>query len=317
MNRLFTVIICGMLLPLGLWAQAEVMGSIQFDSTELLIGDQVHGRIILNAPEGTEVIFPLVSSFWKDDKYEIVQITDQLKNNADGGIEVVTQKLVISFWDTGDYQLPPLPFAYTKDMKADTAWAEAPIIRVDFPQGITGDTTYMAPIKPMMEEHYTFMDFIKAILPFLGVTLLLLAVAFGVYFFTKWQQAAREKRERLSPEELALKQLAVLKSSDLLEEKAFAEFHTEVSLIIRKYLHNRFRLKALEAPTSEILPQVNYEHLEESLILDLKEVLETADLVKYAKASPLDRANQFALDYIQRMLDYVQRRLDEKETLEK
>lgn len=317
MNQLFTVIICGMLLPLGLWGQAEVMGSIQFDSTELLIGDQVHGRIILNAPEGTEVIFPLVSSFWKDDKYEIVQITDQLKNNADGGIEVVTQKLVLSFWDTGSYKLARLPFVYTKDMGSDTVWAEAPIIRVDFPQGITGDTTYMAPIKPIMEEYYTFMDFIKAILPFLGVTLLLLAVAFGVYFFTKWQQTVREKRGRLSPEELALQQLAALKSSDLLADEAYAEFHAEASLIIRKYLHNRFGLKALAAPTSEILPQVTYEHLEESLIVDLKEVLETADLVKFAKASPLGRANQFALDYIPRMLDYVQHRLDEKETLEK
>jgi hypothetical protein len=317
MNQLFAVMITGLLLPFALWGQEEPMAKVQLDSTELLIGDQLHARIILNAPEGKEVIFPLVGSFWKAKNYEIVRITDQIKNNAEGGIQVVTQNVVLSFWDTGNYQLPPLPFTYTKGTEVDTTWAEAPMIRIDFPAGITGDSTYMAPIKPILEEHYTFMDYIYMALPFIGVTLLLLAVAFGVYFFTQWQQAMREKRKQLSPEELALKRLAELEESSYLAEKEFAAFHTEASSIIRTYLNQRFKIKALESPTSEIIPQVNYEHLEESLIIDLKEVLETADLVKFAKASPLDTANKFALQYIRRMVDYVQHQLDEEESIKK
>ncbi len=317
MNRLIAILICGLLLPLGLASQSEVMGSIQLDSTDLLIGDQVHGRIILNAPEGQDLIFPAVATLWKDKNYEIVQITDQLKSNGEGGLQIIKQEFVLSFWDTGSYQLPALPFAYTNDMQADTVWAESPVIKVRFPDGITGDSSYIAPIKPILEEHLNIMDYLRAALPYIVVTLLLLAVAFGVYFLTQWQQAQQSKRKKLSPEALALKQLNALQESSLLAERAYPTFHTQISLIIRTYLNGRFGIKALESPTSEILPQVTFEHLEESLILELKEVLETADLVKFAKASPLDQANLFAMDFIRKMIAYVQRRLDEEKFVDK
>jgi hypothetical protein len=45
---------------------------------------------------------------------------------------------------------------------------------------------------------------------------------------------------------------------------------------------------------------------------NLKEVLETADLVKYAKASPLAAANQFAIDYIRNLTAFVTEKLNEE-----
>lgn len=92
-----------------------------------------------------------------------------------------------------------------------------------------------------------------------------------------------------------------------MEREEWAEFHTGISWIIRSYLRLRFRVRALEATTNQLLDRLNYEHLEQSLLLELREVLETADLVKYAKASPLAAANDFSLKFIHKMLEYVER----------
>ena len=39
--------------------------------------------------------------------------------------------------------------------------------------------------------------------------------------------------------------------------------------------------------------------------MELKELLETADLVKFAKASPLAVADKFAADYIRKLVNWV------------
>ena len=96
---------------------------------------------------------------------------------------ITKQEFAISFWDTGSYQLPALAFAFTKGDKADTVWAQVPEIRVDFPAGITGDSSYMAPIKSIMVEKRTLMDYFYAVLPFILLFVGLLVVAFLIYLF--------------------------------------------------------------------------------------------------------------------------------------
>ena len=98
----------------------------------------------------------------------------------------------------------------------------------------------------------------------------------------------------------------------LIEDKRFADYHGGISSIVRAYLHNRFGLKTLESTTPEVLRIVNSEHLPDHLQKEMKEVLETADLVKFAKASPLDSANQFAIDFIKKMIVAVQEKLNQE-----
>jgi hypothetical protein len=288
------------------------VATIKFDSTDLLIGDEAKGSIILNAPEGLNITLPYVIEHWKDKKFEIKALSDQEIKNGDGGIQITTQTVVLVFWDTGNYQLPPLPFVYIKDKGPDTFYAEVPMIRVDFPAGITGDTAYVAPIKSIMGESKTFWDYILDYQNFIFVLLGIIAVAIVGYLAMKIVRAAQERRKKITPEEKALQELERLLEAKLIEEKRFADYHQGMSFIIRTYLHNRFGLNALQSTTQEVLKMVNYEHLPDTLQKEMKEVLETADLVKFAKASPLDRANQFSIDFIKKMVDAVQEKLSQE-----
>jgi len=265
----------------NLWCQSEVIATIKLDSTHLLIGDQLKGSIIVNTPQDEDIIFPIVSDYWKNEQLEILSLSNQEQKNATRGIQIISQKIAITFWDTGTYQLPPLPFAYNSTTTSDTIYAKISDIRVDYPLGITGDSTYMAPIKPILAESRTFMDYLYSILPYLLLLFGLIGVAIIIY---------------------------VVVAMELPKQGEFQEYHTAISLIIRNYLYNRFQLKALEATTNQILQMVNYDYITERLQSELKEVLETSDLVKYAKASPLDSANEFAANFIRQLI---------KETLER
>lgn len=310
MNRTIGILLYCIFITIGLWAQP--VATIKFDSTDLLIGDEAKGNIILNAPEGSNVTFPYVTEHWKDKNFELKALSDQEVKNGDGGIQITTQNIVLVFWDTGYYQLPPLPFVYIKDKSPDTFYAEVPLIRVDFPTGITGDTAYVAPIKPIMGESKTLWDYIIDYQNIIFILLGLMAVAIVGYLAMKIVRAAQERRKKISPEERAMQELQRLLEAKLIQEKRFADYHGAISSIIRAYLHNRFRLKALESTTQEVVKMVNFEHLPDHLQKEMKEVLETADLVKFAKASPLDSANQFAVDFIKKMIDAVQEKLNQE-----
>jgi len=194
MNRTIALLLYYILLPIGLWAQP--VATIKFDSTDLLIGDEARANIILNTPEGLSVTFPYITEFWKNEKFELKALSDQEVKNGDGGIQITTQHITLIFWDTGNYQLPPVPFIYINKNKPDTFYAEAPLIRVDFPAGITGDTAYVAPIKPIMVESKTFWDYIAGLQYSLFGLLGLVAVFFILYYTMARVRNAQIRRRK-------------------------------------------------------------------------------------------------------------------------
>lgn len=312
MNRTTGVLLYCILINIGLWAQQPV-ATIKFDSTDLLIGDEARGNIILNSPEGMSINFPFVTEYWKDKKFELKALSDQEVKNGDGGIQITTQNVVLIFWDTGSYQLPPLPFVYIKNNRSDTFFAEVPLIRVDFPAGITGDTAYVAPIKSIMGEAKTFWDYILDYKLFIFIFFGLIAVLVVGYLAIKIVRTMEARRKQLTPEGKALKELERLLHANFIDQKRFADYHEGISQIIREYLYNRFQLKAPQATTKDVLKMITLDHISDALKLEMKEVLETSDLVKFAKASPLDSANQFAAEYIRKLVDAVQEKLNNEQ----
>jgi hypothetical protein len=312
-----TIIILSICFCSTLWCQSDILATLKFDSTNVLIGDQLRGSIIVNAPQGKEISFPTASEYWKGKNIEIFNLSNPEKLNAEGGKQIVKQAISLIFWDTGTYILPALPFGYINGDKTDTIFTKEISISVSYPPGVTGDSTYMAPIKPILEESKTFWDYIMDFQSvFIGVLSFLL-IAGLAYFVFKMQKAAAARRGKLSPEGKALNELQKLLDRDLIKVGQFSEYHESISWIVRDYLHERFRIKALEAITSEILESVNNEHMSDALKRDLKELLETADLVKYAKASPLASANEFAAEYIRKLVAATLEKLNEEKSSNK
>jgi hypothetical protein len=138
---------------------------------------------------------------------------------------------------------------------------------------------------------------------------MLLLAFLAFYAFVQYKNRAKEVVPQTA-EEIALKQLEALTQSDLLTQQRYKEFHTSISFILRTYLNNRFDIRALERPTSSFMPSVKQHRLlEASLYEEFKTVLEHADLIKFAKASPLDIANKKALNFCFELIESVQAKL--------
>ena len=96
--------------------------------------------------------------------------------------------------------------------------------------------------------------------------------------------------EPLRPEEIALQELERLLADDLLVRGEIHVFHLRISDILRRYIENRFGLKAPERTTEEFLTELSQARSENALLgrhkILLAGFLTQCDLVKFAKHEP-------------------------------
>jgi hypothetical protein len=293
---------------LQLWSQATV--SIKLENNTVLIGDQLKATLIVNYPKTSEISLPSFNLYWKGENIEILNISDKIAEDGPDGQQIIKQNLSLVFWDTGTYVLPKLPLNVSSSGLTDSIYTEELQVTVKYPQGLTGDSSYMAPIKPILAESKNIWDYILdyqyVILAFLSIVVLI-ALA---YLILKYRKSVQHKKSILSPESKAKKALEELIHLDLISKGKEALYHERISWIMREYLFDRFQLKTLESTTSEIHQLLLSFDFDEKLKKELLEVLETADLVKFAKASPLPSAHQFALNLANRWIDDVLKQLE-------
>ena len=88
-------------------------------------------------------------------------------------------------------------------------------------------------------------------------------------------------------DEAALKKLQELLATGWLDSGKLKEFYSGLSDIVRGYIENGFQCPALERTTSEILRDLRkIPQFDAHIILELRELLEEGDLVKFAKFKP-------------------------------
>lgn len=313
LKHYFFLLFCLIGCSWGILAQDKGQANIFMDSTTFLIGDQISMELVVNVPAGYTPTFPIVDELLEKEKLEIV---DQKERELIKGKPNYTYKqaFILTAWEPGSYQIPALKFAYKNNGELIEFESASLMLTVIAPQ-VTGDSTYVADIKTILAESPNFMDQVYAFFthPVVVALIILLLAFLAFYAFMQYKNRAKAIVPK-TPEEIAIEQLDALTQSDLLTQHKYKEFHTSISFILRTYLNGRFTIKALERPTSAFAPQLK-EHplLRASLFEEFETVLEHADLIKYAKASPLDIANKKALSFCFELIESVQEKLSQSE----
>ena len=126
----------------------------------------------------------------------------------------------------------------------------------------------------------------------LWILLLILLLGGGGIFFL-WLRSqnralprADTEEQALSLEDQTLLRLNRLFDSDLLKKGKVKEYFLELSEILRRYFEKRFEILAVESTTAEVLKDLNKKEIPSALLEKVREALETADLVKFAKWKP-------------------------------
>lgn len=122
-----------------------------------------------------------------------------------------------------------------------------------------------------------------------------------------WKIFTRVREEvrlaRMNPKERALHELDRLLAKDLLARNLVKDFYVELTMIVRRYIERRHRVRAPEQTTQEFLRAVSSDpRFAPQVVERLKQFLEAADLVKFAAWTPdsgaVENAVSSARDYL-------------------
>ncbi len=137
------------------------------------------------------------------------------------------------------------------------------------------------PLQLPEEPDYTFL--------IIGIALFTLLTAVAVWFF--W---LRKKKVILpAPDEIAL--AALMRARSLISSNQPLQYSTELSLILRRYIEARLRIKSTRQTTKEFFAGLTDNPQHESILPEdhterLKECLEECDMAKFARYAP-DRSS--------------------------
>ena len=129
----------------------------------------------------------------------------------------------------------------------------------------------------------------------IALALLGLIIVVGIVYLIIRYLVRRVKEHRMSPVERAWVELERLLKKGLPGRGRYKDFYVELTMVVRRYIQRKYGVKAPNLTTEEFLHEFKGD--------ELKEFLESADMVKFAgvKATPemADSATQSARKYLE------------------
>lgn len=274
--------------------QVTVKASI--DSTHILIGDQLKLLLEIEKPKDLDVQFPQVPDTFstqvevvKRTKIDTFKLDDKLR-------EKLTQTLLITSFDSGMHQIPPFYFKLKDGTMLDSAATRALAFQV---HGMKIDTT-KGPVDIKMP--YSAPVSLKEVIPFILGIILIAAIIFFIFYYIKWKKKnvplfSKPEKPAEPAHIVALRELDRIKNQKLWQQEKLKQYYSEVSNTVRTYIERRFDVPAMEQTSAETIGLFKQrKDLINGTTLDqLQHILSLADLVKFAKYTPLADDNNLTL----------------------
>lgn len=285
---------------IGLQVSAQqVTIDASIDSLQLLIGEQTKVKLEVSLDADQRLQMPVL----KDTIVRGVEVLDiaqpdtQFLNN--GKRMLIKQEYTITSFDSALYYLPPFEVLVNDQAYHSKALA----LKVySVPVDTLNPEQFFGP-KSIRDVSIQWED-ISTIFWF---TLLMIALGgLGYYLYLRLKDnkpiIKKIKIEPKLPAHMqALQDIERIKSDKSLRMNHPKEYYTELTDVLRTYMSDRFGFNAMEMTSGEIIDKL-LEIKDKESIQELKELFQTADLVKFAKHLPLMNENDMnlvnAVDFI-------------------
>jgi len=259
---------------------AQVTSAV--DSTQIKIGSAFNLTVKATANEGSKVVFP------NQQNIGLFEVLEQSKTDTvlDGKLMELIKKYTLTQFDEGDYVVPRLS-VYIDGKNHQTNLFN---IKVN---NVTVDTLKQ-PMHDIKAQIGGETDTDKLWKYLFGILFSIIA-GVAAYFIVKRIQDKNLTEEDLykTPLERVTKKLQLLDSKRLVLNGDVKSYYSEMTDVIRDYIEEVFEIPAKESTTSEVIQmlfqtiQSKKLQLSKESVNDLKRVLQTADLVKFAKSEPM------------------------------
>ncbi len=306
-------------------SQAQIVSSLSVSEDTITIGEEISVYYRLTAPKTTKILSldfsPLDSldsltptssadtssvPYYAEVEWAGAFMEHEKKNvpyhltrkNDIGNKYEYKDTFSATFWDLGFYEL--LHPRINLDSSATERFMplQTPTVLVSAPGITNSDTTSMIlPIKDIIVTKKSWKENIKYILMILLPLLLALLL---LYLYARKKDKPEEHIYVGPPKEaahvIALRKLDTIKESQDWKKTKVKKYQSDLTYTIREYLENRYNINALESTTDEISRSLSENDFSLEHENNLKEILQIADLVKFAKAEPTEDLNEKFLD---------------------
>lgn len=291
-KRHITLLIVALLV---LTAKAQVSVEQKIDSFAIYIGQQTALRVSVTAPKGHAVVFPnFTPSQELVPGIEVLHADEEETAELDNGMQKTTKSYTLTSFDEKLYSLPGLKVKVNnKEYEANILALKVVTMDVD-----TLHPNQFFPPKDVQNNPFSWTEEPWASIFYLSVLMLLLA-ALGVYLLVRLKQnkpviTRIRIVKKILPHQKAMTAIERIKAEKMTASENQKEYYTQLTDALRQYINERFGFNAMEMTSAEIIEHLNANGNQE-MMNELKEIFQTADLVKFAKYATLINENDLNL----------------------
>ena len=267
------------------------------DKASIQIGDKITYTITVKAKKNVEVEFPQIlpenlAGFAIKD---FGSITKGLFGN-----KTFKQWYLLDTYVSGEHTIPAAVVKYRT--KGQTDWQELSVNEIKLEVKSVLDN---APSRADIRDIRGPKSFASKIWLYTLIVLVVLLIIGGVFSFILLKKKKEEaKTPPLLAHIIAYEALVALEKKDYIRKGQTKAYYIELSDIVRRYLENRFNIRAPEMTTEEFFIKVKEDS---SLSLEhkglLRDFLTNCDLVKFAKYQPAETEASLAFASARRLVD--------------
>lgn len=237
---------------------------------------------------------------FKDNKFgdaiEILQESGADTVSTDGRQVTIAKKYLMTAFDAGIYEIGGFPMLYLDKNIADTLFSRDTLrLLVTTFQIDTAKNTIYDIKRPELAPRLVSEVSGYFITGLVGLCTLAAAIAviLGAIARRRRNRAAQPEKQgpKVLPHVRAIHELETLHNQKVWQNNRHKHYYSRLSDILRIYIDGRYGVQAMEMTTDEIMSAMQ-RGLPANNHSELKEILRTADLVKFAKLIPDGECNE-------------------------
>lgn len=303
LNKKISLLTIALLLLSALNVSAgKTIVKAKLDSTILLMGKTTGLQITVDQDKGVKGVLPLFSKIKENGIIGVCG--DSVELRAPKSIDTtenenrlkIVYNVPVQAFDSGYYELPEIEFVNGRD----TVRSNRVALKVVPVPNLTADSPIDEYANVSDPENPSIFDSLPDwMIDFWWVILLIILAI--VAFLIAWRKYKKDgkligKKYIPTPYEVATTSLRELKEKKLWEQGMEKEYFTELTDILRLYLYGRFGINAVEMTSRQILAAMKANPEIKDKRPMIRQILNMADFVKFAKVRPLPEDNIAAFD---------------------
>ncbi len=283
----------------------------EIDTTHIKIGEPIQYKLTVPINSKDNIQLPQ----HKDTLSFHIEILDQKTDTIiEGEKKKLVQHLSITSFDSGEFLIRSFPVV----INGDTILSRSFQIKVD---DVEIDSANLSgfPIKPIMEDEYTWKDYWdKYWVYVVAGALVFIALLIVAILFLRDKKRRDEKQYIIkTPYEEAIESLKNIDRKKYLEKGQVYPFYSELSYTLRRYVGRVYNFSSLELLSDDLVDYFRKStDLEKEDLEKLRQFLYDSDLVKFAKSEPDEHTHAFYRKWTEDLIEKIKPMDLEDETVQ-